>query len=57
MDAGMFEKREGRLREERDAARQQAETAVLERDATEARVKELHASLEVLSKDLKVRPD
>ena len=57
MDADMFEKREGRLREERDAARQQAETAVLERDATEARVKELHASLEVLSKDLKVRPD
>lgn len=52
----MFEKREGRLREERDAARQQAGTAVLERDAVEARVKELNASLEVLSKNLEVRP-
>ena len=50
----MFEKREGRLREERDAARQQVEVALRERDATEHRVKDIEDQLEVQSRDLKV---
>ncbi len=59
----MFESREKRLREERDAARQQAESCLMECDAANARVRELESrvkdtsqQLEVLNKELEVRP-
>ena len=51
---GLFEKREGRLREERDLARIQAEAARAERDAAMAQVQELIGKLEALAKDLEV---
>ena len=52
--AGLFEKREGRLREERDSARIQAEAARVERDVAMAQVQEQSGKLEALTKDLQV---
>ncbi|GFR43792.1 hypothetical protein Agub_g4909 [Astrephomene gubernaculifera] len=49
---GLFEKREQRLRDERDAARADAEMAAAARDTAEARLAESGARLERLAREL-----
>ena len=51
---GLFEKREGRLREERDAALLQAESSKTERDAAIFKLQELSGRVDALTKDVEV---
>ena len=51
---GMFEKREGRLREERDMARQEAELALRGHTDSESRAKDMEGRMEALSRELEV---
>jgi hypothetical protein len=52
---GLFEKREGRLREERDSARQQLDVSMMERDAAESRAADLNSQLVSLRDALEVK--
>ncbi|GAX74008.1 hypothetical protein CEUSTIGMA_g1458.t1 [Chlamydomonas eustigma] len=49
---GLFEKREGRLRDERDAARQQLDVSIMERDAAESRAGDLNKQLQSLRSEI-----